>query len=138
VVFTDRAVSLIQAHAAAKDGAIAAATQPFFLFLAFHNVHDTCQGQSGGYPHEKQRLNAPMGTVARHSHIKLDTWKVQAAMTTELDYGVVHTDAFLFLKYPMTENRLRSDLRLVWFLILKYRPTSPPRSSWRACTSTRS
>ena len=95
MVFTDRAVSLIQAHAAAKDGAIAAATQPFFLFLAFHNVHDTCQGQSGGYPHEKQRLNAPMGTVARHSHIKLDTWKVQAAMTTELDYGVANVTAAL-------------------------------------------
>lgn len=82
VVFTSRAVSLIRAHGA--NGDAARTIQPFFLFLAYHNVHDTCQGQSGSYAHEKQRLNAPKGTVDSHSHIKLDTWKVQAAMTTEV------------------------------------------------------
>jgi hypothetical protein len=43
-VFTHRAVSLIQAHAAdgsAGPTAAAPTTQPFFLFLAYHNVHDT-------------------------------------------------------------------------------------------------
>ena len=32
-------------------------------------------------------LNAPSETVDRYPNTVLDTWKVQAAMTTELDYG---------------------------------------------------
>lgn len=55
-----------------------------YLFVAYHNVHDTCQG--GGA--DRLGLNAPMDTVERYSTTKLDTWKVQGAMTTELDYGV--------------------------------------------------
>lgn len=55
-----------------------------YLFVAYHNVHDTCQG--GGA--DRLGLNAPMDTVGRYSTTKLDTWKVQGAMTTELDYGV--------------------------------------------------
>ena len=89
VVFTERAVELIVAHAGNPG------PQPFFLFLAYHNVHDTCQGQKGDYPHEKQRLNAPKATVDLHTHVRLDTWKVQAAMTTELDYGVGNVTAAL-------------------------------------------
>ena len=36
-MFTQRATELIAAHGAAD------AEVPFFLFLAYHNVHDTCQ-----------------------------------------------------------------------------------------------
>jgi hypothetical protein len=35
-------------------------------------------------------LNAPMGTVELYETTVRDTWKVQAAMTTELDYGVAN------------------------------------------------
>ena len=82
-VFTQRAVALIDGHTRTTTATDAAAT-PFFLYLAYHNVHDTCQG--GGT--DRLGLNAPAATVARYGTTKLDTWKVQAAMTTELDYGI--------------------------------------------------
>ena len=52
-VFTQRAVELISAHGATGP--------PMFMFLAYHNVHDTCQDPSV----DNMRLNAPMGTVER-------------------------------------------------------------------------
>lgn len=105
VVFTSRAVRHIKAHAAAVAAAAAArmASTPggqgsteadaeatsqdstLFLYLAYHNVHDACQQDrftSG--------LNAPLETVELYPTTILDTWKVQAAMTTELDYGVAN------------------------------------------------
>jgi arylsulfatase A-like enzyme len=81
-VFTRRAVEIIAAHDAASA--------PLYLYLAYHNVHDAC---------EKDRfargLAAPMATVNCYSTTELDTWKVQAAMTTELDYGVGNVTAAL-------------------------------------------
>ena len=82
VVFTNRAVALIENRT--ED------SPPFFIYLAYHNVHDTCQG--GPKP---LKLNAPADTVARYPTTKLDTWKVQAAMTTELDYGIGNLTAAL-------------------------------------------
>ena len=89
VVFTERAVALIEAHAA-RATPKGRGGKPFFLYLAYHNVHDTCQSGAG-----RLALNAPSGTVARYPTTKLDTWKVQAAMTTELDYGLGNVTAAL-------------------------------------------
>jgi arylsulfatase A-like enzyme len=92
VVFTQRAVKHIFEHAA--DNAAARrrveAEAPLYLYLAYHNVHDACVADrfTGG-------LNAPYETVQRYERTKLDTWKVQAAMTTELDYGVGNVTAAL-------------------------------------------
>jgi len=83
-VFTTRATNLIKSHP--KD------TTPFFLYLAYHNVHDTCQGGGG----DRLGLNAPLDTVKRYSHTKLDIWKVQGAMTTELDYGIGNVTEALY------------------------------------------
>ena len=75
IVFTQRAVAHIHDVAGSGD--------PLFLVVAYHNVHDACIADrfSGG-------LNAPMETVDLYKTTVRDTWKVQAAMTTELDYGV--------------------------------------------------
>ena len=82
-VFTSRAVEIIEQHP--RDGT------PLFLYLAYHNVHDTCQG--GG--EQRLGLNAPMNTVRQYARTKLDIWKVQGAMTTELDYGLGNLSAAL-------------------------------------------
>ena len=75
VAFSQRAVELIHAHAAKEDDA-----DSFYCYLAYHNVHDACIADrfSGG-------LNAPMETVDLYKTTVRDAWKVQAAMTTELD-----------------------------------------------------
>jgi|EP01043_Picozoa_sp_COSAG02_P001677 hypothetical protein len=74
VVFSQRAVDIIHDHDKSS---------PLYIYLAYHNVHDACISDrfSGG-------LNAPMETVDLYKTTVRDTWKVQAAMTTELDYGV--------------------------------------------------
>jgi hypothetical protein len=80
VAFSQRAVEIIHAHDKSS---------PLYIYLAYHNVHDACIADrfSGG-------LNAPMETVDLYKTTVRDTWKVQAAMTTELDYGVANvTDA---------------------------------------------
>lgn len=82
-VFTNRALDLIR-----KQGP---SDPPLFVYLAYHNVHDTCAADKQ-YP---GRLNAPASTVARYATTKLDIWKVQGAMTTELDYGVGNLTAAL-------------------------------------------
>jgi len=98
-IFTQRALSLIVRHQPDDPS--------LFVYLAYHNVHDTC-GADKQYP---GRLNAPADTVARYATTKLDTWKVQAAMTTELDYGIGNVTATLRAK-GMWENTvliLQSD-----------------------------
>ena len=75
VVFTQEAVRHILNHSVVQ--------KPLYIYLAYHNVHDACtkdRATSG--------LNAPKETVDLYATTKLDTWKLQAAMTTELDYGV--------------------------------------------------
>lgn len=91
VVFTQRAVQHIQGHAQLQQAQARAGEQlsPLFIYLAYHNVHDACLKDR-----YKAGLNAPLETVERYATTKLDTWKVQGAMTTELDYGVANvTDA---------------------------------------------
>ena len=61
------------------------ATKPLYLYVAFHNVHDACQADRFALG-----LNAPLEAVELYPTTKDDTWKVQAAMTTELDYGVAN------------------------------------------------
>ena len=75
VVFTHEAVRHILNHTVVQ--------KPLYIYLAYHNVHDACTKDcfTAG-------LNAPLETVNLYPTTKLDTWKVQAAMTTELDYGV--------------------------------------------------
>ena len=73
-LFTNRAVDIIQQHNLSES---------LYLYVAYHNVHDACQTNR-----KLLGLNAPLETVERYPTTKLDTWKVQAAMTTELDYGV--------------------------------------------------
>eukprot|EP01051_Picozoa_sp_SAG22_P006434 SAG22_NODE_421_length_10720_cov_22.582619_5_plen_261_part_00 len=85
VVFTSRAVKHIKAHAAGAAAAGGTAEERLFLYLAYHNVHDACQQDR-----YTAGLNAPLETVELYGTTILDTWKVQAAMTTELDYGVAN------------------------------------------------
>ena len=73
-IFTNRAVQVIQEHNT---------SEPLYLYVAYHNVHDACQADRF-----LLGLNAPLETVERYPTTMLDTWKTQAAMTTELDYGV--------------------------------------------------
>lgn len=81
-VFTSRAVELIEQHDA---------SEPLYLYLAYHNVHDACASDRFALG-----LQAPLGTVEReYSTTALDTWKVQGAMTTELDLGVGNVTAAL-------------------------------------------
>eukprot|EP00052_Salpingoeca_macrocollata_P019248 m.159470 g.159470 ORF g.159470 m.159470 type:complete len:537 (+) comp20908_c0_seq1:1127-2737(+) len=74
-VFQDFATQRIAAHDP---------SQPLYLYVAWHNVHDACPADR-----YVNGLNAPCPTMFQHYNTtQLDTWKVQAAMTTELDIGV--------------------------------------------------
>ena len=83
-LFTARATDVIAAHDASES---------LYLYVAYHNVHDACTADRFALG-----LHAPKGTVERYPTTKLDTWKVQAAMTTELDYGVGNITAALRAK----------------------------------------
>ena len=100
-VFTSRAVKIIEQHP--QDGT------PLFIYLAYHNVHDTCQG--GG--NKRLGLNAPMNTVKRYAQTKLDIWKVQGAMTTELDYGLGNLSVAL-QNAGMWNNSVRMHLLCIY------------------------
>lgn len=80
-LFTDRAVSTIQSHDI---------SEPLYLYVAYHNVHDACTEDRFALG-----LQAPLETVDQYARTRLDTWKVQGAMTTELDYGVGNITAAL-------------------------------------------
>ena len=79
--FTAEAMRLIRAHAAAADDA------SLFIYLAYHNVHLACGASYG------TGLQAPCATVmaAPNERIAADRFKLQAAMLTELDFGVGNT-----------------------------------------------
>ena len=116
-VFTSRAVEIIEKHP--RDGT------PLFIYLAYHNVHDTCQG--GG--EKRLGLNAPMDTVRRYARTELDIWKVQGAMTTELDYGLGNLSAALE-REGMWNNSVSEHLNhmcacLLVHLSIKYCLLSP-------------
>ena len=91
--FTGEAVRIIEAHGrTAASAAVAPAnTSSLFIYLAYHNVHLACGASYG------TGLHAPCSTVrsAPHERIPTDTLKLQAAMLTELDYGVGNTTAAL-------------------------------------------
>lgn len=71
-VFGGEAVRLIEAHDPLS---------PMYMYLAFMNVHDGCEGDLG-----KQ---APLGTVhAHYNHTSADTYKLSGAMYTEMDAAV--------------------------------------------------
>ena len=93
VIFTQRAVSRIKTHAAehAEDTDV-----PLFMFVAYHNVHDACQEDR-----YTSGLNAPKETVDLYPTTVADTFKLQAAMTTELDYGVGNVTAALVRLYSL-------------------------------------
>ena len=75
-LYTARAVSLVQAHAAAASAA------PLFVYLAYQNVHLAC---GPGKPHGVQ---APCSSVDLFPNVVNDTYKAQAANMLELDRGV--------------------------------------------------
>ena len=79
--FTAEAMRLIRAHAAAADNA------SLFIYLAYHNVHLACGASYG------TGLQAPCATVMAppNERIAADRFKLQAAMLTELDFGVGNT-----------------------------------------------
>ena len=117
VLFTQRAVELIDGHktSRAADGDNGSAPAPLYLYVAYHNVHDACQSDRFA-----AGLQAPAETVDLYSTTKLDTWKVQAAMTTELDYGVGNITAAL------RRNDMWDDTLLI-FMSDKYVKSSTPR-----------
>jgi arylsulfatase I/J len=78
VVFTQRAVKHIHDVAGTGD--------PLFLFLAYHNVHDACTADR-----YTAGLNAPLETVLMYPTTKLDTFKLQGAMTTGIHSPYTHS-----------------------------------------------
>ncbi len=92
-IFTQRAVDIIEKHDGDKE--------PLYLYVAYHNVHDACQANRF-----LLGLQAPLETVELYKTTKLDTWKVQGAMTTELDYGVGNITNALKANGNMWENTL--------------------------------
>jgi arylsulfatase A-like enzyme len=76
-----RARSIVEAHDAAT---------PLFMYLAFQNVHEGCMPTA-----PKLGLQAPLSKVELYNTTQLDTYKVMAAMLTELDDGVADVLAAL-------------------------------------------
>lgn len=72
--FAARARTLIAAHPKAE---------PLYMYIAPQNVHLGC-----GANKKTQGIQAPYETVKRYPTVVLDAWKVQSAVTTELDYVV--------------------------------------------------
>ena len=75
-IFSGEAVRLIEQHDTSES---------IFMYLAFMNVHDGCTRRM---PLEKGGRQAPLATVQRFGNIEQDTYKVTAAMYSELDQGV--------------------------------------------------
>lgn len=67
--FTDYAVAKIKSHNKKK---------PLYMYLAYQATHDAAGGG----------IQAPLATVNQYPLIINDTYKVQAAAATELDWGV--------------------------------------------------
>jgi hypothetical protein len=93
----------------------------------YHNVHDACQ--SDRYV---AGLNAPLETVELYPTTVLDTWKVQAAMTTELDYGVGNVTAALKVctRFHFCSQPLSHAHALVTRFACTLRQATEPISPW--------
>jgi hypothetical protein len=79
-LFSARAKTLIASHEK---------TKPLYMYIAPQNVHLGC-----GPDKATQGIQAPCETVGLYSNVLNDTFKVQSAVTTELDYVVGNvTDA---------------------------------------------
>eukprot|EP01047_Picozoa_sp_COSAG01_P002308 COSAG01_NODE_60_length_29981_cov_23.262533_33_plen_404_part_00 len=85
ILFSAEGARLVAQHATGDHAA-----SPFYLYLAFMNVHDGCAGPYGSPSSEYKRgLQAPLQTVERHYNTTVkDTYKLAGAMVTELDHGV--------------------------------------------------
>ena len=78
--FSARAKALITSHEP---------TKPLYMYIAPQNVHLGC-----GPDKATQGIQAPCETVGLYPNVLNDTFKVQSAVTTELDYVVGNvTDA---------------------------------------------
>eukprot|EP01051_Picozoa_sp_SAG22_P017980 SAG22_NODE_2906_length_2113_cov_5.399206_2_plen_298_part_00 len=92
--FSAHAAAVIAAHAAAGGlpAAAAAAAQPaaapLYLYVAPQNVHLGC-----GAKKKTEGIQAPCETVRQYPKVAGDSWKVQSAVTTELDYVVGNVTA---------------------------------------------
>jgi len=75
-VFTTRAMQIVADHDPET---------PMFMYMGQHVVHAACPSSDVD---DERKLQAPCGTVDLYPDTQLDGWKVQAAMTTQLDYGV--------------------------------------------------
>ena len=73
--FSARAEMLIEQHEASAG--------PLYMYIAPQNVHLGC-----GPDKATQGIQAPCETVARYPDVLTDQFKVQSAVTTELDYVV--------------------------------------------------
>ena len=74
--------NLLSGRAAGIIGAHDAAAAPLFMYLAFQDAHEGCARP------DKLGVQAPLATVELYNTTELDTYKIQGAMLTELDYGV--------------------------------------------------
>ena len=85
VLFSAEGARLVAEHATGEHAA-----SPFYLYLAFMNVHDGCAGPYGSPSSDYKRgLQAPLATVDTHYNTTVeDTYKMAGAMVTELDFGV--------------------------------------------------
>ena len=80
-LLSGRAADIIRAHDAAAA--------PLFMYLAFQDAHEGCSRK------DKLGVQAPLATVELYNTTELDTYKIQGAMLTELDYGVEEVVAAL-------------------------------------------
>lgn len=75
--FSAHARTLIEAHPV---------DTPLYMYIAPQNVHLAC-----GANKKTEGIQAPCETVALYPTVRQDAWKVQSAVTTELDYVVGNT-----------------------------------------------
>jgi len=90
-VYTQRAVEIVNSHAAAPKNADGT-MDPLFIYLAYQNVHLAC-GNAKKKEFHLGGIQAPCATIDRFSHVQNDTFKAQSANMLELDWGVGNVTA---------------------------------------------
>ena len=117
--FSARAKELIALHEP---------TQPLYMYIAPQNVHLGC-----GPDKATQGIQAPCETVGLYAHVLNDTFKVQSAVTTELDYVVGNvTDA---MKAKGLWENTGAAIHVV-FMVRAYTPTPRPCCALCVCVRT--